>query len=95
MRAVAKANRITGAPITVHTAPLQETGLIVQRLMDEEGVDLEDLVVGHCGDTKDVDYLMKLADRGSILGMDRFGVEFDITMQERPEPPSKGAWEAG
>ena len=83
MRAVAKANRITGAPITVHTAPLQETGLIVQRLMDEEGVDLEDLVVGHCGDTKDVDYLMKLADRGPILGMDRFGVEFAITMQER------------
>jgi phosphotriesterase-related protein len=26
---------------------------------------------------------MKLADKGSILGMDRFGVEFAITMEER------------
>lgn len=83
MRAVAKANRMTGTPITVHTAPLQETGLLVQRLMAEEGVDLAAIVIGHCGDTKDIDYLMRLADKGSILGMDRFGVEFAITMEER------------
>ena len=83
MRAVAKANRETGTPITVHTAPLQETGLIVQRIMEEEGVDLRDVVIGHCGDSSDVDYLMKLADKGSILGMDRFGVEFAITMEDR------------
>lgn len=83
MRAVARAHVQTGMPVTVHTAPLQQTGLIVQRVLSEEGVDLERVVVGHCGDTTDVDYLMKLADRGSILGMDRFGVEFTISMQER------------
>jgi len=83
MRAVARANRITGTPITVHTAPLQHTGLLVQKLMQEEGVDLEDVVIGHCGDTADVDYLMRLADKGSILGMDRFGIEFAITLEQR------------
>lgn len=83
MRAIARANRITGTPITVHTAPLRETGLIVQRVLAEEGVDLQDVVIGHCGDTTDIDYLMKLADKGSILGMDRFGIEFAITMQQR------------
>lgn len=83
MRAVARAHVQTGTPVTVHTAPLQQTGLIVQQVLSEEGVDLERVVVGHCGDTTDVDYLMKLADRGSILGMDRFGVEFTISMQER------------
>lgn len=83
MRAIARTNRETGAPITVHTAPLQETGLIVQRIMREEGVDLEDIVMGHCGDTTDIDYLVKIADGGSILGMDRFGVEFVISMEER------------
>jgi phosphotriesterase-related protein len=83
MRAIAKANRITGVPVTVHTAPQIESGLVVQQIMTEEGVDLEDLVIGHCGDTTDVDYLMKLADRGSILGMDRFGVDFAITTQQR------------
>jgi phosphotriesterase-related protein len=83
MRAVARAHVMTGTPITVHTAPLAETGLIAQRVLSEEGVNLEDVVIGHCGDTTDLDYLMKVADGGSILGMDRFGINFTITMQER------------
>ncbi|MDE2303151.1 MAG: phosphotriesterase [Sphingomonadales bacterium] len=83
MRAVAQAHRATGTPITVHTAPAEHTGLIAQRVLAEEGVDLADVVIGHCGDTGDLDYLMRLADRGSILGMDRFGVDFAITTAER------------
>lgn len=83
MRACAKAQVQTGVPITVHTAPQAETGLIAQRVLAEEGVDLRDVVIGHCGDSADIDYLMKLADKGSILGMDRFGVEFSITMEDR------------
>ena len=83
MRAVARAHGVTGTPITVHTAPLAETGLIAQRVLSEEHVNLEDVVIGHCGDTTDVDYLMKVADGGSILGMDRFGVNFTMTMHDR------------
>ena len=83
MRAVAKAHLQTGVPITVHTAPQIETGLLVQELLTEEGVNLEDVVIGHCGDTSDIDYLMKLADKGSLLGMDRFGIEFGLTMAQR------------
>jgi phosphotriesterase-related protein len=83
MRAVARTHVITGTPITVHTAPLAQTGLIAQRVLAEEGVDLEHVVIGHCGDTTDLDYLMKIADGGSILGMDRFGINFAITMQAR------------
>jgi phosphotriesterase-related protein len=83
MRAVAQAHLRTGAPITVHTAPQAETGLIVQRVLGEEGVDLEDVIIGHCGDSADIDYLMRLADRGSILGMDRFGINFTITPEQR------------
>jgi phosphotriesterase-related protein len=76
MRAVAAAHVATGAPITAHTAPKEETGFIVQRIMEEEGVDLRDVLLGHCGDSTDTDYLMKLADKGSMLGMDRFGIDF-------------------
>jgi len=83
MRAVAKTHLITGTPITVHTAPRAETGLVVQRVLAEEGVNLEDVVIGHSGDTTDIDYLMKLADRGSLLGMDRFGVNFTMTTADR------------
>lgn len=83
MRAVARTHLATGVPISVHTAPLTHSGLVVQQVMTEEGVDLEDVIIGHCGDTTDVDYLMRLADRGSILGMDRFGVSFAITTAQR------------
>jgi phosphotriesterase-related protein len=83
MRAVARTHVVTGTPITVHTAPLAESGLIAQRVLAEEGVNLEDVIIGHCGDTTNLDYLMKVADGGSILGMDRFGINFTITMQQR------------
>jgi phosphotriesterase-related protein len=83
MRAVAQAHLRTGVPITVHTAPKAGTGHDVQRVMAEEGVNLEDVLIGHCGDSTDIDYLMRLADKGSILGMDRFGIDFGITTQDR------------
>ncbi len=83
MRAVGQANRATGTPITVHTAPREQTGLVVQQVLSEEGVALGDVIIGHCGDTDDIDYLMRLADKGSTLGMDRFGLNFGIGMQQR------------
>lgn len=85
MRAIAQTNRRTGVPITVHTDPLSHTGLIVQQVMREEGVNLEDVLVGHCGDTTDLDYLMRLCDGGSLIGMDRFGLNFTVTAQQRIE----------
>ncbi|HTV96197.1 MAG TPA: hypothetical protein VME42_09330 [Steroidobacteraceae bacterium] len=83
MRAVGQANVRTGTPITVHTSPGHETGLVAQRVLAQEGVDLRDVIIGHCGDTTDLDYLMKVADQGSILGMDRFGMSVLLPLEER------------
>ena len=86
MRAVAKAHRRTGAPITVHTHPGSQAGLAVQRLMcDEEGVDPTRVVLGHSGDSADVDHLSALADAGFILGMDRFGLNVETTFEARAD----------
>ena len=75
MRAVARAHRQTGAPITVHTHPGSHTGLEVTKLLcDEEGVQPTRVVLGHSGDITDADHLSELADHGFILGMDRFGI---------------------
>ncbi len=75
MRAVGRAHRQTGAPITVHTHPATQTGLAVKKLLcDEEGVDPTRVVLGHSGDSTDADHLAELADHGFILGMDRFGI---------------------
>jgi phosphotriesterase-related protein len=83
LRAVGKAHLRTGTPITVHTSARHETGLIAQRVLAEEGVDLRDVIIGHCGDTTDLDYLRRLADRGSILGMDRFGMDSLLSFEDR------------
>lgn len=86
MRAVAKAHHRTGTPITVHTHPGTRTGLDVKRVMcDEEGVDPRRIVLGHSGDTTDVDHLTELAEAGFVLGMDRFGINLDTTFEARAD----------
>lgn len=83
MRAVAKAHRTTGAPITVHTFPGNQSGLTAQKVFEEEGVDLSRVVVGHSGDSTDLAYLRSLADAGSYLGMDRFGIDVILPTSDR------------
>jgi phosphotriesterase-related protein len=83
MRAVAKAHQRTGVPITVHTHPGSQSGLVVQRVFGEEGVDPGRVVLGHSGDTTDADHLRALADAGFVLGMDRFGIYLDTTFEAR------------
>jgi phosphotriesterase-related protein len=86
MRAVARTHRQTGAPITVHTHPGSETGLVVKRVLcDDEGVDPTRVVLGHSGDSSDLDYLSALADAGFILGMDRFGINVETTFEARAD----------
>ena len=85
LRAVAKAHRRTGAPITVHTHPGTKTGLAVKSVFEEEGVDPHRVVLGHSGDTTDVDHLTELAEAGFILGMDRFGVNIETTFEARAD----------
>ncbi|MEU6350685.1 phosphotriesterase-related protein [Streptomyces sp. NPDC047072] len=83
MRAVGRSSVATGAPITVHTDAHGETGLVAQRVLAEEGVDLSRVVIGHSGDSTDVDYLSKLAEAGSFLGMDRFGLDVLLPFEDR------------
>lgn len=85
MRAVAKAHRATGTPITIHTHPGTQQGLAAQKLLDEEGVDPRRVVLGHSGDSSDLDYLQPLAEAGFILGMDRFGINVETTFESRAD----------
>ena len=85
LRACAQAHRETGCPITTHTHAETKRGLDQQRIFSEEGVDLTRVVIGHCGDTQDLDYLQRLIAAGSILGMDRFGIAGYLTTEHREE----------
>lgn len=75
LRSVARVHRRSGLPISTHTHAPTKRGLDQQRVFREEGVDLSRVVIGHSGDSTDIAYLEELADAGSTLGMDRFGVD--------------------
>jgi len=83
LRAVAQAHRATGAPITTHTQAATHRGLEQQKIFTEEGVDLTRVVIGHSGDTDDLGYLEELIANGSLLGMDRFGIDGLLSTEKR------------
>ncbi|MBP2454894.1 phosphotriesterase family protein [Mycolicibacterium lutetiense] len=83
LRAVAQAHRQTGVPISTHTHAESRRGLEQQRVFAEEEVDLSRVVIGHCGDTTDIDYLEELIANGSYIGMDRFGVDVFLPFEDR------------
>lgn len=83
LRAVAQAHRETGVPISTHTHAATKRGLDQQRIFSEEGVDLSRVVIGHSGDSTDLDYLEELIGNGSYIGMDRFGVDVFLGFEDR------------
>ena len=83
LRAVARAHRRTGVPVSTHTHAPTKRGLEQQKIFEEEGVDLSRVIVGHSGDSEDLDYLAALMKRGSTIGMDRFGVDIYLTTEKR------------
>ncbi|MBK6797281.1 MAG: phosphotriesterase-related protein [Acidobacteria bacterium] len=83
LRAVAQAHRATGVPISTHTHARTRRGLEQQLIFAEEGVDLSRVIIGHSGDTTDLDYLEELILNGSYLGMDRFGIDTILSFEDR------------
>ncbi len=53
----------------------KKQGLRQLDILESEGVDLSRVVIGHAGDCEDIAYLTEMMDRGSLIGMDRFGLE--------------------
>jgi phosphotriesterase-related protein len=89
LRAVAKAHRKTGVPISTHTHAGKKRGLEQQQVFREEGVDLSRVVIGHSGDTTDIEYLEQLIAAGSYLGMDRFGIDTILPFEDRVKTVAK------
>jgi phosphotriesterase-related protein len=83
LRATAQAHRRTGVPISTHTHARKRVGLDQQRIFREEGVDLTRVVIGHSGDTTDLEYLEELIAAGSYIGMDRFGLDSILSFEDR------------
>jgi phosphotriesterase-related protein len=83
LRAAAKAHRATGVPISTHTHAASEMGTKQQDVFESEGVDLGRVIIGHSGDSEDTGYLKRLIERGSYIGMDRFGIDIFLPTEKR------------
>lgn len=68
-RAVAKAQIITGAPVWLHTEA-GTMGLELLDILEEEGVDLELVAVGHSDRNADPYYHLKIVTRGAYIQFD-------------------------
>ena len=82
-RAAARANLMTGAPIMAHSRPASDTAPRQIEIFEEEGVDLAQVQIAHCGDSPDPDYIERLIDKGVYVGLDRFGIEMYLPYDQR------------
>ncbi len=83
LRVVARTHRRTGVPITTHSHAESRRGIDQQGVFAEEGVDLSRVIIGHSDDSKDLSYLREVMDRGSYIGMDRFGTPRGLSFHQR------------
>jgi phosphotriesterase-related protein len=74
LRAGARAQRETGAPLYIHP-PHREKGQAILDIVEAEGGVLAKTVLCHCGQTPDSpEYYHGIARRGAYIGFDQFGV---------------------
>jgi phosphotriesterase-related protein len=72
LRAAARVHKQTGTPISTHTWSPDRVGEQQVRILEEEGVDLDRVYIGHSNDDTDMDYLLGLLNQGVWLGLDRY-----------------------
>ena len=92
LRAVAVAQKRTGAVITTHTTgdrrmeiPGGVAGVQQLEILESEGVSPSRLIVGHVDERPDIDVLSGLADQGCFVQFDVIGKEHYILDQTRAE----------
>ena len=75
IRAAARAHRLCGLPIMTHASASTRAGLRQQRIFKEENVDMNRVIIGHCDDTFDMEYILEILKNGSYAGFDRIGFD--------------------
>ncbi len=83
IRAVARAYNQTGVPIMTHSHPGTRNGLKQLDILLDEGVSPERILIGHTGDTDNLEYILKVLDRGVFIGMDRYGLTGECSTENR------------
>ncbi|MDQ7823596.1 MAG: phosphotriesterase [Candidatus Eremiobacteraeota bacterium] len=83
LKTSARLARATDLPLITHSCPSRMTGLMQQDVFLAEKVDPARVVIGHSGDTDDIEYLEAILKRGSYVGLDRFGLDMVLPVEKR------------
>ena len=76
MRAAARASRLTGAPVLIHLGGIGAEKHTILDIVEDEGVDLNHVVLGHCDDiARDTAFTLELLARGVYVAFDNLGRE--------------------
>jgi len=83
LTASATAARESGLPVSTHATHKNDGAQRQLDILEAHGVPMSRVVIGHCGDTNDVDFLEKILRRGCYIGLDRFGDEAKNPLERR------------
>ena len=83
IRAVAQAHKATGVPIMTHSHPLSRNGIRQLEIFKEEGVEPNCILIGHTGDTDNLEYILEILSYGAFIGMDRYGITTRMSSEIR------------
>src|SRR4029450_13903596 len=79
LQAAARAQRRTGAPISVHLLPWRKNGIEALNILAGEGANINQVILSHLSPTcDDVQYHTTLARRGAYVEYDFFGMEYYV-----------------
>ena len=76
LRAAARASMRTNAPIMTHTYAPERVGDQQVAILNDEGIDMSRICIGHSNDSTDLNYLEGLLKSGVWLGMDHLTFEY-------------------
>ena len=82
LQAAAAASVETGAPVTTHT----EEGLggdVQQKILMDAGVPAHRIIIGHTCGNDDHEFHLKLLEKGTYVGFDRFGITPEFPDEKR------------
>lgn len=83
LRMAGRLHQKSGLPIITHSSSIIQNGIAQLDILLDEGVNVNKLVIGHCGDTTDLDYLETLLGSGCFVGLDRFGIDMFLPTESR------------
>lgn len=83
LRAAARAQKATGAPLTTH-ASMYPVGLVQLDILQDEGVDMSRVIIGHCDTYLEQAYHLAILEAGAY-------VQFDTVGRNHMNPDSRRA----